>query len=335
MADLAEKRYSPDELDQEIAVIRGEIWDNCRDWCYKCDLLVPENEKERVKSKCQKCGGILGFIPKAGIDEFLKSLPPEEREAREKGVWHHLSGLVYKELSREKHLYQDFTIPKAWMKVEGVDPHDARGTCWLFAAVSPEEIEIQGKVRHRIYVFDYLYTHDSIQDIVRQVRATRALHGYSEPYWVILDAKYGIKSGLGSTEEEKKSWQSELEREGVRRIRLSHSAPGDVELGHKLVREYLRDHYSKVTQEAKPGLVLAKKSCGGYNSPIQYLFNYQYDDKTHKAKDEFKDWPDVVRYICMEQPLYRSPEDQVNEVEIIKERMDKVISFRRRAVANG
>lgn len=330
MAELAEKRYIDDELDDEIAVIRGEIWENCRDWCFKCDLVVPENAESRVIAKCPKCGRIMGFIPKAGIDEYLKTLPPEEREAREKGIWHHLSGLVYKELRRDRHIYEDFPIPSSWMKVEGIDPHDARGTCWLFAAVSPEEIEVHGKARHRIYCYDYLYTHDSIQDIVRQVKATRQLHGYSEAALVMLDAKYGSKAGIGSTDEEKKSWQSELEREGIRHIRLSHSAPGDVELGHKLVREYLGEKYSKVTQESKPGLLLAKKGCSGFNSPIQYMFNYQYDDKTHKPKDDYKDWPDVIRYICMEQPLYRSPADEQSIVVNIESRMKTAYASRRR-----
>jgi hypothetical protein len=334
MPDFFEKQYISDELDEEIAVIRGEIWENCRDWCFKCDLVVPENDRERVKARCPKCSRIMGFIPKAGIDEYLKTLPPEEREAREKGIWHHLSGLVYKELDRTKHLYDDFRIPKDWMKIEGVDPHDARGTCWLFAAVAPEEIEIQGRVRHRIYVFDYLYSHDSIQDITRQVQAVRAMHGYKEAAFVILDAKYGTRTSIGSTDDEKRTWQSELEREGIRHIRLSHSSPGDVELGHKLVREYLKDHYSKVTQVAKPGLVMAKKSCSGFNSPIQYMFNYQYDDKSHKPKEEFKDWPDTIRYLCLEQPLYRSPVEEANVVDLIQGRMDHAIKLRRRAV-NG
>lgn len=331
MAEIFEKTFLPDELDPEIAVIRGEIWDNCRDFCAKCDLFVVENEKERVLRLCPKCSRIMGFIPKAGIDEYLKTLPPEEKEAREKGVWHHLSGLVYKELDRVKHLYDDHPIPKDWMKIEGVDPHDARGTCWLFGAVAPEEIEIQGRTKHRIYCFDYLYSHDSIKDISRQVRAIRAMHGYTDPSFVILDAKYGTRSSINSTSEEKKSWQSELEREGIKHIRLSHSAPGDVELGHKLVREYLKDHYSKVTQVAKPGLLFAKKSCSGFNSPIQYMFNYQYDDKSHKPKEEYKDWPDVVRYFCLEQPLYRSPQDEADITNLIAGRMKQAIDLRRMA----
>ncbi|MFA5385420.1 MAG: hypothetical protein WC364_12330 [Eubacteriales bacterium] len=334
MVEKFEKTFLSDELDEEIAVIRGEIWDNCRDWCYKCSIAIPENEKERKIVLCPKCKRILGFIPKNGINEYLKTLQPDEREAREKGIWHHLSGLVYKELDREKHLYEDFPIPKDWMKIEGVDPHDARGTCWLFGAVSPEEIEIQGKVRHRIFVHDYLFTHDSIADIVRQVKSIRAMHNYTDPAFVILDAKYGIKSGLGSTEEEKKSWQSELEREGIRHIKMSHSSPGDVELGHKIVREYLKDNYSKVTQAARPGLMFAKKSCSGFNSPIQYMFNYQYDDKTHKPKEEYKDWADCVRYFCLEQPIYRSPANEQNIIDLLQVRMNKAINLRRSAV-NG
>jgi len=217
------------------------------------------------------------------------------------------------------------------MKIEGVDPHDARGTCWLFGAVAPEEIEIQGRTKHRIYCFDYLYSHDSIKDISRQVRAIRAMHGYTDPSFVILDAKYGTRSSINSTSEEKKSWQSELEREGIKHIRLSHSAPGDVELGHKLVREYLKDHYSKVTQVAKPGLLFAKKSCSGFNSPIQYMFNYQYDDKSHKPKEEYKDWPDIVRYFALEQPLYRSPQDEADITNLIAGRMKQAIDLRRMA----
>jgi len=53
---------------------------------------------------CPGCNKALGFIPKAGIDEYLKTLDPEEREAREKGLWKHLSGLIYKTLDRELHV---------------------------------------------------------------------------------------------------------------------------------------------------------------------------------------------------------------------------------------
>lgn len=330
--ELAEKKYQDEELDQEIAVIRGEIWDNCRDWCYKCDLVVPENEIERVVIRCPKCKRLMGFIPRAGIEEYLKTLDEDEREAREKGVWHHLSGLVYKTLDRAVHVYNDFPIPQSWMKVEALDPHDARQSCWLFGAVSPEEIEIFGKVRHRIYFFDYIFLDSSIEELARQVKATRALHGYKDPSMVILDRKWGTKEQAKSAiaEGESRTWQGELERYGIRRIRHSQSGPGDVELGHKIVREYLKLHYSKVSQDAKPGMLFAKKGCGGVKSPIQYMFNYQYDADSGKPIETYKDWPDCARYVALEQPVYRAPEEEANTVDHLKENYERAVKIRRR-----
>ena len=316
-----------EEFDDEIAVIRGEIWDNCRDYCAKCGVVIEQNAEDRVKSKCPSCGKIVGFIPKAGIDEYLKTLDPEEREAREKGIWKHLSGLVYKELDREVHLYEDFPIPKRWMKIEAIDPHDARATCWLFGAVSPEEIEIFGKPRHRIYFYSYLLLKGDIGDMVRQVKSLREMHGYSDPAWVILDKKHGEKTQI-----EAKSWASELERHGLKRIRLSQSGPGDVELGHKVVREYLKPQYSQLLGETKPGMMFAKKDCGGHGGPIHYMFNYQYKEDKDKPEEKFKDWPDTVRYIALEQPMYRGPEEEKQIEESLKKRMNDAYKFRRREV---
>jgi len=313
-----------DEFDDEIAVIRGEIWDNCQDWCYKCDLVIPENDPKRTMKRCPKCNRIMGFILKAGIIEYLKTLDPEEREAREKGVWKHLSGLVYKELDREIHIYNDFPIPKSWMKIESVDPHDARATHWAFGAVSPEEIEIFGKKRHRIYWYEQLLPKGDIESIVRNVKGLRAMQGYAEPSVVILDKKHGEKTQI-----EEKSWQSELEKAGIRHIRLSHSSAGDVELGHKVVREYLKPQYSTLLGEAKPGMLFAKRGCGGPKGIIQYMFNYQYKEDGDRPEEKYKDWADCVRYAALEQPVYRGPKEETEIQEALQSRMDNAYKLRR------
>jgi hypothetical protein len=318
-----------EELDDEIAVIRGEIWDNCRDWCYKCDILIPDNEVDRKIERCPKCKRLMGFIPKQGIDEYLKTLDPEEREAREKGLWKHLSGLVYKDFDVSTHGYEDFRIPQNWMKIEAVDPHDARATHWLFGAVSPEEIEIFGKTRYRIYFFDALLLKGSIEDMTRTVKSVRELHGYSEPKWVVLDAKYGAREQLKVGKDEPRSWQSELERNGINRIRLSHSNPGDVQLGHKVVKEYLKSQYSKLTGLTKPGMMFATKNCGGRGKPIHFMTNYQYKEDADKPEEQYKDWPDCIRYIALEQPIYVSPENVRDMTENLTSRMERAKELRR------
>ena len=319
--------------DDEIYVIRGEIWENCVDWCFKCELDIPENREMdeeyrllRPIAKCPKCGRTMGFMPKAGIDEYLKTLDPEERDAREKGLWKHLSGLVYKILDRDLHQYDDFQIPRAWMKIEGIDPHDARPTCYLFAAVSPEEIEIFGKVRHRIYFYDYLLLkNDDLDTIVRKIKEKRAHHGYSKAKWTVLDAKYGAR-----TEMEGKCWEDELRMRGLGFIKLSHSSPGDVELGHKIVREYLKPHHSTLEGQTKPGLLFAKEGCRGVGGPIHHLFNYQYKEGHDKPAEEFKDFSDIVRYICLEEPVYMNPLEEAKVVEILTARKEQAYKSRRR-----
>ena len=99
--------------DQDIAVFRGSVWDNCQDWCRRCNLSIPENDPEHLEpgvirpvKKCPGCNRVMGFMPRAGIENYLKKITdPDEREAREEGKWKHLSGLVYKELDRERHIF--------------------------------------------------------------------------------------------------------------------------------------------------------------------------------------------------------------------------------------
>ena len=198
----------------------------------------------------------MGFLPRAGIENYLKKITdPDEREAREEGKWKHLSGLVYKMLDRAVHIYPDFQIPPDWMRIEAVDPSDARPTRWLFGAVSPEEIIVNGKLANRIYWYTYLLANGSIDSIARSVKVKRAEHNYREPEMVILDAKFGVRET--KTLEGSTSWEEQLQHAGIKRIVLSHSGPGDVDLGHKRVKEYLQPHYSAVKDKSFPGMMFA------------------------------------------------------------------------------
>ena len=306
--------------DQEIAVFRGSVWDNCADYCKSCDAAIEANQPENLKpgairpvKRCPVCRKVMGFMPRAGIDNFLKKITdPDEREAREEGKWKHLSGSVYKELTRDLHVIPDFKIPDDWMRIEVVDPHDAKPTRWLYGAVSPEEILIAGKPANRIYWYSYLLLRGTIHEMVRQVKVRRAEMGYSHPAMVILDAKYGsrtVKTAEGET-----SWEEELEKAGIRHITLSHSAPGDVSLGHKVVKDYLRPQYSTLRGKEIPGMLFASDGCGGDRGPIQDMFNYRWQTGSDKPEEDFKDMADCVRYAALEQPVYRRPEQEIDPV---------------------
>lgn len=315
------KAFNAGGMDPEIAIFRGSMWDNCQDWCRKCDCYIPENDPETMEDRhaerptnnCPMCGMVMGFIPRSGILEYVKLFTdPDELAAHIDGKWAHLSGLVYKDLSRETHIYHDFDIPKDWMRIEAVDPHDSRPTRWLFAAVSPEDIEINGKPANRIYVYAYLLANGNVEEIARQVRVKRAEHNYVHPAFVILDAKFGTKTV--KTMEFSTSWEEELERAGVGRIRLSHSDPGDIALGHKRVKEYLRPHYSAVRDKSFPGLMFAEHGCKGDRGPVQDAFNYQWVPGKDRPDESYKDFCDCFRYMALEQPVYRSPMEDTDPI---------------------
>jgi phage terminase large subunit-like protein len=306
--------------DQEIAVFRGSTWDNCQDWCRACDTTIPENDPDRLKAgevrpidHCPKCGQVMGFLPRAGIENYLKKITdPDEREAREEGKWKHLSGLVYKMLDREKHLYEDFTIPNDWMRIEVLDPHDARPCCWLFGAVSPEEIIVNGKSANRIYWYAYLRPSGNIESICRQVRVKRAEHNYKEPAMLIIDVKFAAaEKPLHG--EHFPSWEEELEKAGMKHIVHSCSAPGDVTLGHKRVKEYLAPHYSAVRGKEFPGMMFAREKTSGEGGPFQHMSNYSWKEGTDKPEEAYKDFCDCVRYAALEQPLYSRPQPELDQ----------------------
>lgn len=317
---LSLKAFNNGGEDQEIAVFRGSTWDNCQDWCRDCDCTVPQNDPEnmvagqvRPVNNCPKCRRVMGFLPRAGIENYLKKITdPDEREAREEGKWKHLSGLVYKELDRDKHLYEDFTIPADWMRIEVLDPHDARPCCWLFGAISPEEIVVNGKSANRIYWYTYLRPSGNIDAICRQVKVKRAEHSYKDPAMLIIDVKFAaaLKPLHG---EEQPSWEEELEKAGMKHIVHSCSAPGDVTLGHKRVKEYLSKHYSVIRGKEFPGMLFAKEGTKGDGGPMQHMSNYSWKEGTDKPEEAYKDFSDCVRYAALEQPTYKRPEPDIDE----------------------
>ena len=307
--------------DQEIATFRGAVWDNCQDWCRDCNITIPENDPEVLKAgelrpvnRCPGCNKTMGFMPRAGIDNYLKKITdPDEREAREEGKWKHLSGLVYKMLDPAVHQYADFQIPSDWMRIESVDPADSRPTRWIFGAVSPEDIIIGGKRANRIYWYTYLLASGSIDSIARQVKVKRAEHNYKEPAMVVIDVKFAAahKPLHGETFS---SWEEKLADAGIKNMVMSRSNPGDVSVGHKVVKDYLALHYSAVQGRSFPGMMFAKNGCAGERGPWQDMRSYQWDDKKdEKPEEAYKDFPDTIRYAAMEQPVYEPPKPEIDE----------------------
>ncbi len=73
----------------------------------------------------------------ARIKEFLDELDPDEREAREKGHFLHMRGLIFKTWRRDHHLIPAFKWPVKWPVFISLDPHPRKPWALSFLGLSP------------------------------------------------------------------------------------------------------------------------------------------------------------------------------------------------------
>lgn len=89
-------------------------------------------------------------LTREAIAEFERDLTEDEKQARLYGLPLELSGLVYKEFQRDKHVltqlpdgWRDWHLPrKDWILYARVDPHPQIPHAVLFCAVGPEQLPI-------------------------------------------------------------------------------------------------------------------------------------------------------------------------------------------------
>jgi phage terminase large subunit-like protein len=74
---------------------------------------------------------------KVRIKEFLEALDPDEREAREKGHFLHMRGLIFKSWRRSHHLISAFKWPTKWPVLISLDPHPRKPWALSFLGLSP------------------------------------------------------------------------------------------------------------------------------------------------------------------------------------------------------
>lgn len=104
---------------EEIVVVNGSLWDNCKD--------IP---------------GTRGHISREVIERQIhqwERLNPHELEARVYGTFTHLSGALFKNYTPEVHEVDDFPIPPNWPIYCLIDPHDSKAPFLTWITQGPVE----------------------------------------------------------------------------------------------------------------------------------------------------------------------------------------------------
>lgn len=80
-----------------------------------------------------------GHLEDRFINEFLDSLPAEERKSRESGEFLHLQGRVFPTwVPRPPYWVPNFPPKREWVRVMGIDPHPRKPVACIWFAISPD-----------------------------------------------------------------------------------------------------------------------------------------------------------------------------------------------------
>lgn len=241
------------------------------------------------------------YLSEEQIKVFEESLTEDEKEARLHGRFMHLSGLVYPEFEVSVHVRPSTTIiPPDWPRRLLVDPHDRRPFAMSWAAVDPlDRLWI-----YREWPLDFFHkmttSRRSVQDYVNLIREAE---GNEEIFRRIMDSRFGKQPKMqieGRDMSDQPNLFNMFDEKGMT-FEPSYwtGSLGVDDPGHQAIKERLR--VSAITGE--PGLFILE-NCKN----TIYAFQHNVWDSDKEKQGQFaKDFLDLVRFLCMDEPHYFPP----------------------------
>lgn len=123
------------------------------------------------------------FLTEQAINDYLRNVPEENRQAREHGVPSALSGMIFKEFDPNRHIVPIDRLPEGWkdwmtppndyvIRV-AIDPHPKTPHAVQFCATAPTG---------QCFFYHEIYNQVTISALIRQIR--EVLQGRSPFLWV-------------------------------------------------------------------------------------------------------------------------------------------------------
>jgi len=299
----------PPPRDKYIATLRGLVDFGGRNWLTLTPLTQPwiydeiytNTDHERIRCVTVNIRDN-PHLNEESIAEFEKSLTEEEKEARIKGKFLHLSGLVYKEFDPSVHIVDDFEIPELWTKYMAIDPHERTPTAVMWFAVDT-------KGNHWIY--DELWLGN--MDLSSMAHAIHAQEGGQKPRIRLIDPHNDKDNAIAGGFNVRK----ELMKHGI----FCERANSDTQLGKSRIRKALKPMYNNLSKSVQPTLRVFRNCKQTIYEFQHYLWDehrrnkeeYGPKDQVRKKDDHFMD---CLRYIYNTDPRHFIDEDDdEDEVE--------------------
>jgi len=257
--------------------------------------------------------GVRGHLAPNIIDSMVNEMDPEEFDARARGKHMYYSGSIYKQLFRETHFVEpsDYPIPPYSIIYQIVDPHDARESACIYAALTP---------RGRWIVFAETPTKNDVEfwrmerkleidEEIREWISIEAAHhlndivGFDGTIVRVMDRHFGWQTRgqktLAGLYAEEGRLQGRSDFNYMASSNMTGGEKGEITFGHKQVRKAL-----KMMPDGKPGLVIWNTCIHTWRGMTHYIIRKQTGASADdKAKGEgiivekFKDFPDLIRYM--------------------------------------
>lgn len=165
---------------QRLLDTSGSFWitmtpvDGMSSWIYD-ELYLAAKEDTNVKVVEVQMDDN-PYVNWGDANVLLSGLTDEELEARRKGKFIQIGGLIYKMFDPSKHVRDEVTIPDDWLLVAGMDHGFSNATAWLWAGVNKDG---------RVVVFDEYYkSGEIIRTHAEEVHRINQEHGRYPDYYV-------------------------------------------------------------------------------------------------------------------------------------------------------
>jgi len=241
-------------------------------------------------------------LGKKEIENFVRSLNEEEKEARLHGKFMHLSGLIYKEFG-EHNIAEAPKIDKDWTRYFAIDLHDRTPAACMWFAVDNHGTH---------WVYDELWLGDV--SLAELAAAIHAQEGDFKPLVRFIDPAMDKENELAGGFNPRK----ELMKHGI----FCQRANNDPYYGKSRIREALRPQYSAMYERSLPQLRISRWCPKTIYEFQHYLWDEFVRDKSdrdpkQKPKKLNDHFMDCLRYIYNSNPIYRAKveEDSSSNIE--------------------
>jgi hypothetical protein len=262
------------------------------------DEVVPRHQENIVYAAIEencKTHGIRGQLDHDQIQKMIAEMDPDEMEARAYGKAMYLKGLIYKSFDYGIHVAKiPISVPESAQVYQVVDPAVDKPFASIWAFPTKDGT---------ICIHDEWPT----DDFYRMHGCDNGLDDYKRIFTVreagwnvrhrIIDRHFACVRSLQT----KRTLMEDLAKIGLS-YDPSYNASEEneeVQTGILKVRSYLKYNPDKPIDTVNRPRILISPTC---KNTIKGFQRWSFNQDTGKPKDEYKDFMDCVRYLCMAEP---------------------------------